>query len=207
MSAGKNIAIGCGVIVLAMVLAGWMGMRWVKNNLGVTMNDSELLAWSEEIIGTTPGEDFDPKFGMFASENKREAFLIFVKPVSRGSEVSLTLIVREGEHDFESVFRDVDAGDDGFYIKFQRTVGEADSYFANWGEVQVPVQLQEGYDDDSGEVLVRQVIGLVPMGDHTVGLFFEGDPEQVDRDAVQELIDRIPSDWVPAQLPEITESE
>jgi hypothetical protein len=71
----------------------------------------------------------------------------------------------------------------------------------------VPVQLQEGYDDDSGEVLVRQVIGLVPMGDHTVGLFFEGDPEQVDRDAVQELIDRIPADWVPAQLPEITESE
>jgi len=55
--------------------------------------------------------------------------------------------------------------------------------------------LWEGYDDD--EVTLRYLAGLVPIGEMTVVLLFQGSPEGVDRNAVQEMLDRIPADWQP----------
>lgn len=200
MSAGKNIAIGCGVIVLAMVAAGWLGIRWVQENLGVTWDDQELLTWSEEMIGTTPLEGFEPTFGMFAGEDHREALLIFVKSLDRGSEVALTMLQRPGAHDFESIFQDVDTGKKGVYLKFASTVGDEESYFASWGEVQVPVHLEEGYAE--GEVLSRQVLGIIPFEKYSVALLFQGSPDSLDRNIVQQMLDRIPDGWQPQPFEE-----
>jgi len=182
-----------------MVLAGFLGFRWVKNNLGMTWSNERLVEWSTELIGTAPPPEYDPVFGMYAGEDQREAMLIFIKTIDRGSEISLMMLSRPGDLDFESAFQDVDTGNEGVNIKFESKIGEGEEYFATWGDVQVPVNLQEGYID--GEVISRQVTGIIPLGDHSVVMFFQGSPEDLDRDIIQEMLDRIPPGWEPTPLP------
>jgi hypothetical protein len=204
MSAGRNIAIGCGVIILAIVAAGFFGYRWVQDNLGFTTDDAKLTAWSIDMIGTTPPADFDPIFGMFATEKSeenpgtqlRESILIFVNEEERGSDIILTMFSRVGQHDMETAFEDFDSDrNEGMYIKLESEIGEPEDFFATWRDQEVPVRLWEGYDED--EVAVRNLVGLVPIGEMTVVLFFQGSPEIVDRNAVQEMLDSIPEDWQP----------
>ena len=204
MSAGKNIAMGCGVILLAMVVAGWLGFRWVQKNFRITWEKDKLIAWAEEMIGTAPPPQFEPNLG-FAGQDQREAVLIFVQPLERGSEVSLTMMSRPGQYDFDTIFLDIDTNNEGVYIRFESTVGEGEDYFANWRDVQVPVRLEEGYQAD--ELLSRQITAIIPVLDHSVSLFFQGDPEFLDRNIVQEMLDRIPADWQPLPQPAVADGE
>ena len=196
------MAIGCGVIILALFVAGWLGIRWVQENLGLTSDPVELRAWSEEIIGMAPPEEFVPEYGMFADENQAEAILTFSRSLSRGSEVSLAMLLRTGQHTFTSIFQGVSLSGEGAYTKFQSEVGEAEQYFANWGDLRVPVQLAEGYDKN--EQLSRQITGLIAFPEHTVALFFKGPPEELDREIIQQMLDRIPAEWQPQPLPAAT---
>ena len=203
MSAGKNIAIGCGVIVLAIVAAGFLGFRWVKSNLGLTTDNAKIVAWAEDMVGTAPTADFEPMFGMYAAKKSddvernglRESVLIFVNEEARGSSVTLTIFTRFGQHGFESAFDDFDSNNEGMKIHFDDEIGEAEDFTASWRDQEIPVRLWEGYDDD--EVTLRYLAGLVPVGEMTVVLLFQGSPEGVDRNAVQEMLDRIPADWQP----------
>ncbi|MDP7061379.1 MAG: hypothetical protein QF489_00405 [Planctomycetota bacterium] len=198
MSAGRNIAIGCGVIILAIFLAGFLGIRWFMNNFGATWDSGEIAAWSEELIGMTP-PGFKGVWGSYASENQDEALLVFKQTHERGTQTGLTLYFRQGSHDFDSVMKDVDNNKEGIYIKFDSPAGEPEKYFATWRNVKVPIQLLEGYDET--KILGRQITAIVPFDDHIVAMFIEGNAEYLDRDIVQELLDLIPADWQAKSLP------
>jgi len=181
-----------------MFLAAYLGIRWVINNLGATWEHTEVAAWSEEMIGIVP-PDFQGMWGSYASQEQDEALLVFIQAHERGSEVTLTVMFRQGQHDFESVTEDIDTDNENIYVKFDSKAGEAEEFFATWRDVQVPVQLSEGYD--SSERLSRQITAIIPIDNHIVAMFFEGNADILDRNIVQEMLDLIPADWQPQDMP------
>ncbi|MCP4094050.1 MAG: hypothetical protein GY747_11435 [Planctomycetes bacterium] len=207
MSAGRNIAIGCGVIILAISLAGFLGYKWVKDHFGLTTDDAKINAWSVEMIGTTPPPEFTPLFGVFATEKSeenpdkelREAVIIYSSEEERGAQITLTIFSRIGVHDLESAFKDLDDGNEGMKVKLYAEIGEPEDYTASWRDQEIPVRLWEGYADEDDAEVQRNIAGLVPIGEMTVVLLFQGPGELVNRDAVQEMLDRIPVDWQPAE--------
>ena len=203
MSAGKNIAMGCGVIVLAVCAAGFFGYRWVMDNLQPTMEAAEIHARCERVLGTSPPDDYRPIGSVYASSERLEVVLNFIKLIERGNEINLTIFSRLGQHDIDSVLSSESEFEEGIDIRFDLDEGEVEDYTATWGEKTVPVRLSEGF---YGDILKRKIISVVQFPEFCVALYFEGSPDELDRLVMQEMVDRIPAGWEPALLNEESDS-
>ena len=188
------MAIGCGVIVAALFLAAFAGYRWVQKNRGLTEDPALISEWSVEIMGCTPPERFQPRFGMYLTEDKVESVLFFSNPLARDSHVDLTLFTRSGVHDLDTAFSTPNQDLEGMQIDMEDTVGEVEDSWVMWGEKRVPVRLWEGYREG---LMIRHLVGILNLPDYAVIIHYHGSPEALDRDLVQETVDRIPEGWHP----------
>jgi hypothetical protein len=203
MSAGKNIAIGCGVIVLAIMGAGFMGYRWVMKNYQPTVDPAEIQVRCEQVLGTLPPDDYLGTGSIYTSPERLEVVLNFTKLIERGNEISLTIFNRLGQHDIDSVLASESELEEGIDIRFDLGEGDVENYTASWGQQTVPVRLSEGFDDG---ILKRKIISVLQFQEFAVALYFDGSPDELDREAVQEMVDRIPEGWQPLPLNQVSPS-
>lgn len=199
MSAGKKVAIGCGGILVLILLAGGFGVRWVYKNFGWTNDDSAIRAIAGEILPVQIPEPYDPLFGGYSRRGKQDPFAIFLHQASRTQESALVLYAREGAFDREEMFADISAEHPGLQVSAGvEEAGPTEVFEVTYAGQEYEVLLEEGLDED--QVMIRNLILVMPMEERTILMLFSGDPKTLDRDLVQRTLDRPlpPPDLLPA---------
>lgn len=189
MSAGKKVAIGCGGILVLILLAGGFGVRWVYKNFGWTNDDEAIRVIASEILPVQIPEPFDPLFGGYSRRDKQDPFAIFLHQESRTQESAMVLYARDGSFDREEMFADISAEHPGLQVSAGvEAAGQEEVFEVTYEGQTYEVLLEEGLDED--QVMIRNLVLVMPGEGRTILVMFSGDPKSIDRDLVQRTLDQ-----------------
>jgi hypothetical protein len=188
MSAGKKVAMGCGGILVLILLAGGLGVRWVYKNYGLTMDPEKIRAIAAEILPVEVPEPFQPVWGQYTEKGLLDPLALFQVSESRTQESSMLLYSRAGTFSREDMFADISAEQPGLRISVGvEEAGEDETFEVTYQGNSFEVLLQEGLDED--QVMTRVLVLVMPLEDRTVVLLYTGEPQIIDRDLMQRTLD------------------
>lgn len=188
MGAGKKVAIGCGGLLVLMVLALFLGFQWVKKNFGITMDPVKILAMAEEAADVQIPDGFEPIFGMYTREGLLDPLSIFNAHESRTQETRLTIYERAGTYTEEEMFAELSQEGSGMRINVGvESIGEDEHFPVTYLGEDYQGLLREGLDED--QQVHRVLLTVIEKEGKTLLILFEGDPEIIRRELLQEILD------------------
>ena len=188
MGAGKKVAIGCGGLLVLMVLALFLGFQWVKKNFGITMDPAEVFALANEAAPVQIPDGFEPLFGMYTGEGRKDPMSILMAHESRTRETTLILYQRTGSYTEEEMFAEILNGESGMQMDVGvESIGEDEYFPVTYLGEKYQGLLREGLDEE--QQVQRVLLTVIPQGETTLLILFAGDPEIIRRKLLQEILD------------------
>lgn len=188
MGAGKKVAIGCGGLLVLILLALFLGFRWVKKNFDISTDPEVVLAMAEEVIAVDIPDGFEPIFSTYTRKGRLDPLSIFMAQASRTQETTMVLYERTGAYSQEEMFAEISNTGGGMKIDAGvESVGEDESFPIQYEGKEYQALLKEGLDED--QQMKRVLLTVIPQGDRTLLILFAGDPSIVRRDLIQEVLD------------------
>ena len=187
MGAGKKVAIGCGGLLILIVLAFYLGWRWLGNNLGMTMKAEVIAERLNTIAPLTIPEGFEPVFSFYTEPPLKNPMLMYVNSSSRSRETSLVIFQTEGYLSEEELTKEVMEGGSGMQISIgEEAVGEAERFPVTFEGVEYSAKLQEGLGDDQS--VERLIMVVIPTEFSTLMIVLSGDPTILHTGMLQSIL-------------------
>ncbi|MGB0953531.1 MAG: hypothetical protein ACPG31_09905 [Planctomycetota bacterium] len=190
MGTGKKVSIGCGGLLLLVVVALMLGLRHVNSNYAPTKDPLVIYERTATMLDVTIPERFTPDFSSFTVKPLRDPFVLFKDSESRTMESTLAIYSRTGTYSFEQMFEDFDSSDSGssgMKISLGDEVsGEAERFPVLFNGEEYEVVLQEGLEE--GGSMKRSLITILPVQGRTIMILFLGPAESMPSSAMQELL-------------------
>ncbi|MDA0667470.1 MAG: hypothetical protein O3A95_07885 [Planctomycetota bacterium] len=188
MGAGKNVAIGCGGLLVLMVLALYLGFQWANKNFGFSQDPELALSRASEVMNVQIPDGFEPIFSTYTRKGKQDPMAIFIAQASRTHETALILYQRTGAYTEEEMFAEIANEGSGMNVSVGlEGVGKDERFPVQYLGKEYQAMLKEGLDED--QQMVRILLTVIPEEEHTLLILFSGDPEIIRRDLLQTVLD------------------
>ena len=188
MGAGKKVAIGCGGLLVLMVLALFLGFQWVKKNFGITTDSAKVFAMAEDAASVRIPDGFEPLFGTYTRKGRMDPMSIFMAHESRTQETTLIIYERTGAYTEEEMFAEISQEGSGMQVDVGvESVGEDEHFPVTYLGKEYQGLLREGLDEE--QRVQRVLLSVIPLEETTLLILFAGDPEIIRRELLQEILD------------------